>query len=277
MNSLQLIQRVCSAWLQDAEASALEVRDMESLLLGINQSVQFVWPLLPSHYRRRDLSFHFQAVSTGTASCTENSRTISALSVSNADFCSVIIDGDSTTNELRSTTALLHPYRGATGSRAISVYFDALKLSYNIDRFTAPVVCVDTRRAWRPVNSSRNGLLGYGETYHLDRIVSGGADFTVMRIDPLHDTEIVLESEGIVSPLALTLVDSMAAAELPYNDQVAGWIVAAAGQYLVVHPKFRENLAGQATAQANLAAQGISLLAPAQTSAFNEIGPPCGW
>ena len=283
MNASALLSRVCSEWLTEPEQTSLNVNDTESLLGSVNSAVRLIWSELPLHLRIRPLSMQFddpEAVDVPVARGAFSTTAVDDVEF-DARYCSCLINGDPTVNELRKVTGVnryttFHPYLAdQTGTKEMTIFRDAIVLPYQLERFTSPLVDIATGQVWAPLPAFTRRM--FQQTLIRSYIVASTVDGTVLRV-PGNDTLRVFEAEGIIRPSELTLGNCQDSTDLIYGDDIAQWIVEASGSYLLTHSKFNtERKEAAAAAQAMATERVRREVSPVLTCQPNPIGPPYGW
>lgn len=247
MNSMRLLSGVVQQWLNVPEQLELSARESEQLLVAVNSATRSIWAALPVALKKKPFSVVFYEAISTTRTCTRGSVVTIPVSVSAEalDYCSVEID-DGVFHELRrsgTNYVTLHPYLGTTGTKTITIYRDAAVLPFILERMMQDLREISERIPWAYVAPEcRSNFIGNERIYSVEAAFIQGATRTVVKLNHRHNALKAFESVGVIRPSELTLLDSQQATELPYSDDVAQWIIQAAGQWLITHPKFKQDL-----------------------------------
>ena len=282
MNSMGLLSRVCQQWLTEPEQIKLPAREAEQLLVAVNSATRSIWAALPVVLKKKPFSVVFYEAISTTRTCTRGSVVTIPVSVSAEalDYCSVQID-DGVYHELRrsgTNYVTLHPYLGTTGSKTITIYRDAAVLPFIVERIMQNLTEVIERIQWGYIPPEcRSSFIGNERIYSVESAFIQGATRTVVKLSQRHNALKAFESVAVIRPSELTLVDSQQAAELPYSEDVAQWIIRAAGQWLITHPKFKQDLLKEAIGSQQAAIDHLnSTISTDLITTISGIGPAPG-
>lgn len=119
----------------------IEATDIDDIVGVINSSLQDIFDTGPLEDRERNLGAQLMAPTQVTLTATNGSTTISALTTYAAWMlgCTIRLSGDPQDNELTSSTLLVRPYQGTTGSISATVYGDSIQLDDTISKVLVPV------------------------------------------------------------------------------------------------------------------------------------------
>lgn len=293
MNSVGLLQQATINWLAADDVAELSLPHAESLVNHVNSAAARVWRQLPAHYRRRPWSQSLDAPKTGTATVSNGSRaltiSISGVSLSSTSwqYARLIINGvenQVVNNGIAGSqwsADLLHPWTGASGTYAATIYQDAALQPVTqllIDRIVAPVVDTVSRCTYFPVSTIQEGRASsYGRFYTLSRVrfPEPDGDDVVRSLFEVtsSDQSRLFESTVDVIPLPLGILDASKARALPYDDEIAGIVADAVGVELQRHPKFR----GGSLDPAIGAITRLNAIPRRPDNSLATIGTPEGW
>ena len=312
MNSMELIQSVCRAWLTVPNATAMELSEISEVLRVTSLAQGQVWRLQPPHYRKQRLSLDFYGAANGfvTVPGGYGTRPLTgvmfptimdiltyqgdpltfegeplmfngvAVYENPRPFCSIRLDGDAIINEFNGSD-LVHPYLGqSTTSIGATLYDDAKLAPVLIERILGPVIDRATKRTFLYHPNLDYWTLGAtGSVYTTHRVQHNGVERTIFRLVPQHGTPLSLSFEAIVAPVAFTYGSSQRPVDLPYGDEVAGIIVSVAGAGLITHPLFAKDRisANDALRASELALGQLNGLSPAPTAQPTRYGTPIGY
>lgn len=149
MNTVQLAQLAASVTrIHDvSEASLADANTLASLM---SRAIQRFFTLAPSNWRRTTVSEHLLPPESLTFTVWEGGNTVSGSPfLPRHRGCTILIDGDSTPNEVTSSNTLLDDYKGTSGEKHAILYNDCLPLlDFRVER-----VCS------RPVRVSGDGQI----------------------------------------------------------------------------------------------------------------------
>ena len=232
MTVQELSQRVA----RHTESGALSILSAEDKLIVldcINTAVYNWFAAAPEHMRQTTVSHRVRAKETLSPTMTAGATTMTGVTLQDYHLgASIDIGGDAIMNEIVSTdpAAVLNEYRGTTGSKTATAYFDTIMLTdYNVSRIVNDVRILDSgvtlvrdddgmkfigaeRKGGR--RSSRN----FGEPfrYTIDNTgVSLKDEARIMlRMDPIPLTEITIVFDAVIDPPSHNLADINGAVQL---------------------------------------------------------------
>lgn len=256
--------------------------DLDSICAAINGAYVELWDRSPSAMFERRTGAVLRAPTAVVVSCTQYSSTISITSgyASWMLGCTIVFaSGDTQDNEiLESSTQLLRPFLGATGSYSATVYCDAIQLpstdmvildpvEIRGQRVLAPASSweelqrfagvIRTMHGWNSVgygSAAMNKLSGQPVSYFVDtRYEQTGTATrtTYLRIGPMPSADYPLDYRLLATPPVVTAddIDNGDHTTDPGTDTVVWFpeltIYAVARQHLSGDPLFT-NIAGRA-------------------------------
>jgi hypothetical protein len=268
MNSITLIQQAMTRWLALPDQGAMDPSGMRDLLLSLNAAQSAVWRALPVHYKKQAMSLEFYGPATGTVVVAGYGlRGLSGVAFpsiqdiltyqgeplffdgepllfngesvmeSPRPYCRIDVAGDQ--SNIFDGTALRHPYLGQqTGTVGATLCHDAKLSPVMIERIVSPVIDRVSRQDYFQVER-HDERYNYGpKSFAVRRIQHAGVMRTLVELTPGHSAMTVLAFDALVAPVPLTLGSSVRPVDLPYDDEVAGFIVAMAGEGLSTHRWF---------------------------------------
>lgn len=208
-----------------------------SIALSINRSQQQIFELNPSLFKR-EVGVLIPAPEQGTVTVTGNSATIAATTLAGPMVGNCIkIDGETPWNGVFTEGAakkLICPYNGPSGTRAATLYGDAIALSSAYSKPLGPVWLSDIRML--PPITSKGEFLGYDPRQALNgdwgrlpygatrtpvarmigqpeahfvesHLLENGQNLTVIRLTPLPDKAYTLRFDAEVRPAPVLVAD----------------------------------------------------------------------
>lgn len=130
------------SYLGVSSTSSLPTQDQTDILRAYNAALQSMMVIAERFVRSDQIALNSREVRTITADVTKNSTTIANVTGwdSGMAYCSAVAAGDTITNRIISSTELLRPYTGETGTGVnIEVYTDVFTLDQGIMAVTDPV------------------------------------------------------------------------------------------------------------------------------------------
>jgi hypothetical protein len=277
MNTVELIQDAATRWLTVPAASAMNASEVKDMLIALNAAQASIWRGLPAHYRRMPVAVDFYGPATGTVVVYGyGSKKVTGVSFPSImdiltyqgepilyqgeplmfngssvyenprPYCSMDINGDK--RNVFDGTVLRYPYFGrATGTQGATLYHDSSLLPILLEQIITEVRDRVSGCIYQHVLRHQPDYQPY-DTWSLRRIQHHGVTRSLVELKPGHDKPVILEFDAFIAPIGLTLGSSMRAVDLPYDAEVGGLIVAAAGAGLATHRLFDRERHTRATA-----------------------------
>jgi hypothetical protein len=106
------------------------------LISSANSALQESYNILPDYFKNKPVGFTLAAPATVSLTVVAGSDSVQTSAFTAAQFGrSVIIDGDSQTNQIIGTAKLLNAYQGGTGTATATIYGDSVFTDqYPLDR-----------------------------------------------------------------------------------------------------------------------------------------------
>jgi len=311
MNTMEMVQSACSAWLAVPDQTAMELSDVSELLRALNLAQNQVWRAQPPHYRRQTISLEFYGPADGTVTVPDGYGTrrltgitfptITDILTYNGDpltyegeplvfngsavyesprpFCSILLEGDAVVNEFNGF-GLVHPYFGqATTPIQATLFNDACLSRWLIERINGPVLDrINRGQFYYAPTLDFLPDRSFSKVFTTTRVIHAGVERTLFRLPRQHRSVVSLRFDADVAPPPITYGTSQRPADLNYGDEVAFAIIAVAGAALQTHRLFdRARIGSSAPNSASYAMEQIAGLSQVPTSQFVSAGTPYGY
>lgn len=143
MNAVEFLARLARDLKTDSSGnlSAIQIQEVQD---AANHALQILHDIAPVHSKKARASVTFFEPKTISLSVTKDSYDFTGWTPSGDDlFCSIVIDGDESRNEIIGTGSLLLPYLGTTGTKTATVYHDAAAIPNTYAEIVLPLVDMD--------------------------------------------------------------------------------------------------------------------------------------
>jgi len=223
------VQELAQRLARHTPSGALAVLDAEDKLMVldcINTAVYNWFLAAPEHMRQTTISHRVRAKESLSPTMTAGATTMTGVELQDYHLgASIDIGGDSIMNEIVSTdpVAVLNEYRGTTGAKTATAYFDTVMLTdYHVSRIVSDlrildsgVILVRDDDGMKFIGAERKGSRrsspSFGEPtrYTIDNTgVSLKDEARIMlRIDPIPVTELTVVFDAVIDPPSHNLAD----------------------------------------------------------------------
>lgn len=290
MKLIAYSQRLLRDWNYKALAE-LDAPAKLELLDAINGGLQSLHAIAPAHSKITQGSLSLGAPTAVSLALTEGSAAFTGYTVTEEDmYCTVRLDGDAVDNQIIGTGLLLHPYAGATGTAAGTIYHDACLIPEIYDELLGKPRIIETRRDLEHYPGTVPDFTYWSERVVREPrfyVVEGNARNqnpvapAVFRTDSLPDRAYRMNVRVKMSPLRVKLTDLASdSTDVPLReDHVELYLLPVSRGLMALsqHWSDKERV-NKAFDAADAARDAYRALAPQYLSTpANSVGTPIGW
>jgi hypothetical protein len=226
MTTYELAERLARR-LKPGALTALSMAAAMDIVEAMNAGLQECYELLPSWQRKTTISLALAAPATASVGVTNGATALSSGTFTTAQIGrSVLLAGDANWNQVVSTTALLDPYQGETGTVVATIYGDSVANALtSFDGFASPPRFADTREELAPFNAraaGRQAEIGKPRYYWAEPAAAslGGTPPVCLRVFPAPAVAYVLRVDVEFRPSILSYASLHLASTIPLADQL---------------------------------------------------------
>lgn len=270
--------------LKTESAGNLSLAGIQEMNGAINKALQELHDLAPVSSKKTKTVLAFTAPKTISIGVVNGSTDFTVFSPLDEDFyCTVLIDGDSTPNEIAGDGVLLLPYAGSTGTKSATLWHDSIRVPSDYQEIIFPLVDVSDRDSFLSqgpvVSDKRTGEPEWA--WVSDNASSRNPDSPmVLSVNTLPGSLYRYQLDAILAPPRITIADmtdSSAVVPMRYEHIESRLIPVIRGELATTEMWKNPETRKTAIDKGEKALAGYQLVPQVQSTPDNRVGTPYGF